>query len=136
MLGHIGSIESALGAGLGAHKHIFLGLVDGDHRAAHPVLDRAIAIVATRDDPITDGELVATDVDALAEPAVALQLGTDESVEAPAALVVTHDQDGLPPRAGGLARPPRGDRGALPALASCASPMWRCNSPRAAFSVM
>ena len=93
--------------------HVLLGRVDGDHRAAHAVVDRALAIVATRDDAVTHGELAATDVDALAQPAVALELGADERVEALTALVVTHDQHGLPPRAFGLALAPRGDRGAL-----------------------
>ena len=92
---------------------VLLGRVDGDHRAAHAVVDRPLAIVATRDDPITHGELAAADVDALAQPAVALELGADERVEALAALVVTHDQHGLPPRACGLALAPRGDRGVL-----------------------
>ena len=49
-------------------------------------------------------------MDALAQPAVALELGADERVEALAALVVTHDQHRLPPRACGLALAPRGDR--------------------------
>ena len=71
----------------------------------------------------------------LAEPAVALQLGTDERVEAPAALVVTHDQDGLPPRAGGLARPPRRDRGALPRLRPAIAEV-EVQLAAAAFSVM
>ena len=83
------------------------------HRAAHAVVDPALAVVATRDDPITHGELAAADVDALAQPSVAFQLGADERVETLAALVVTHDQDGLPPRACGLALAPRGDRGVL-----------------------
>ena len=113
MLGHVGGVEAALGAGVGAHEDVLLGRVDGDDRAAHAVVDRALAVVATRDDAVTHGELVAGDVDALAQPAVALQLGADERVEALAALVVTHDQDGLPPRARGLALAPRGDRGVL-----------------------
>ena len=113
MLGHIGRIEVALGAAVGAHHQVLLGRVDGDHRAAHAVVDRALAIVATRDDAVTDGELVASDVDALAETAVALQFGADERVEALAALVVTHDQHGLPPRTFGLSLAPRGDRCAL-----------------------
>ena len=113
MLGHVGGIEPALGAGVGAHEHVLLGRVDGDHRAACAVVDRALAIVATRDDAITHGELAATDVDALAEPAVALELGADVRVEALAALVVPHDQHSLSPRAFGLALSPRGDRGAL-----------------------
>ena len=108
MLGHIGAVEAALGAGVGAHHYVLLGWVDGDHGAPHPVVDGALAVVATRDDAITHREVAATDVDALAEPAVALELGADERVEALAALVVTHDQDGLPPLAGGLALAPRG----------------------------
>ena len=115
MLGHIGSIEAALGAGVGAHEHVFLGRVDGDHRPAHAVIDRPLPIVAPRDDPIAHGELAATDLDALAQPSVALQLGADERVEALAAVVVTDDQDSLPPRAGGLAVAPRGDRCVLAA---------------------
>jgi hypothetical protein len=71
MLGHVRSIEPALGASVGAHEHVLLGRVDGDHRAAHAVIDRPLSVVAARDDAVTDGELVATDVDALAEPAVA-----------------------------------------------------------------
>jgi hypothetical protein len=71
MLGHIGGIEAALGAGVGAHEHVLLGRVDGDHRGAHAVLDRPLAVVASRDDAVTDGELVPGDVDALAQPAVA-----------------------------------------------------------------
>ena len=59
MLGHIGGVEAALGAGVGAHEHVLLGRVDGDHRAAHAVVDRPLAVVATRDDPITHGELAA-----------------------------------------------------------------------------
>jgi hypothetical protein len=110
MLGHIRSVEAAVGAGVGAHEHLLLGRVDGDHRAAHPVVDRPLAIVATRDDPITHGKLAPRDLDALAEPAVATQLGTDERVEARTALAVTHDQHRLPPRAGDLARPPHSDR--------------------------
>ena len=92
---------------------VLLGRVDGDDGAARAVVDRPLAVVATRDDAVTDGELVPGDVDALAQPAVALQLGADERVEALAALVVARDQDGLPPRAFGLALAPRGDRGAL-----------------------
>ena len=95
MLGHIRSVEAALGAGVGAHEHVLLGGVDGDHRAAHAVVDRPLAIVATRDDSITHREVAATDVDALAQPAVALKLGADERVETLTALVVTHDEDGL-----------------------------------------
>ena len=72
ILSHIGGIEPALGATVGAHEHVLLGRVDGDHRAAHAVVDRALPIVATRDDAVTHGELAATDVDALAQPAVAL----------------------------------------------------------------
>ena len=72
MLGHIRSVEAALGAGVGAHDEVLLGRVDGDHRAARAVVDRPLAIVATRDDPVADGEVAATDVDALAQPAVAL----------------------------------------------------------------
>ena len=113
MLGDIRSIESALGAAVGAHKDVLLGRVDGDHRAARAVIDGPLAIVATRDDPITDRELAATDVDALAQPTVALELGADECVEALASLVVTHDQHSLPPPAFPLARPPRGNRRAL-----------------------
>jgi hypothetical protein len=110
MLGHVRSVEPALGAAVGTHEHLLLGRVDGDHGAAGAVVDRPLAIVATRDDPITHGELVATDMDALAEPTVALELGADERVEALAALVVAHDQDSVPPRARGLALAPRRDR--------------------------
>ena len=137
MLGHIRSIEAALGAGVGAHEHVLLGRVDGDHRAAHAVVDRPLAIVATRDDPITHGELAATDVDALAQPAVALQLGADERVEALAALVVTHDQHGLPPRACGLALAPRGDRGVLAGACALRVAGDRCAAARGrSFSAM
>ena len=80
MLGHVGSVEAALGAGVGAHEQVVLGRVDGDHRAAHAVVDRPLAIVATRDDPIAHGELVAPDVDAVAQASVALQLGADERI--------------------------------------------------------
>jgi hypothetical protein len=113
MLGHVRSIEPPSGAPVGAHEHVLLGRVDGDHRAAHAVVDRALAIVATRDDAVTHGELVATDVDVLAQPTVALELGADVRVEALAALVVTHDQHRLPPWARGLPRTPCGDRRAL-----------------------
>jgi hypothetical protein len=113
MLGHVGSIEPALGAGVGAHEPVLLGRVDGNHRATHAVIDRALAIVATRDDAVAHGELAPGDVDALAQPAVALQLGADERVEAFTAVVVTHDQHRLPPRALSLALAPRGDRHAL-----------------------
>ena len=75
VLGHIGGVEAALGASVGAHEHVLLGRVDGDHGAAHAVVDRAPPVVATRDDAVTHGELAAGDVDALAQPAVALQLG-------------------------------------------------------------
>ena len=122
MLGHVGGIEPALGAGVGAHEHVLLGRVDGDDRAAHAVIDRPLAIVASRDDAITHGELAATDVDALAEPSVALELGADERVEALATVVVTHDQHRLPPRASGLALAPRGDCGALPGACALARP--------------
>jgi hypothetical protein len=44
MLGHIPGIEPALGAGVGAHKTVLLGRVDGDHRAAHAVVHRPLAI--------------------------------------------------------------------------------------------
>jgi hypothetical protein len=115
MLGNVRSIEAALGAGVGAHDEVLLGRVDRGHRAARAVVDRALAVVATRDDPITNGELVATDVDALVQAAVAFELGADERVEALAALVVTHDQHGLPPGAGGLLLAPRRDRGVLAA---------------------
>src|SRR6266516_2881110 len=107
MLGHIRSIEPALGAAVGAHEDVLLGRVDGDHRAAHAVVDTALAIVAPCDDAVTDGELAVGDLDALTEPAVALELGADERVEALAALVVRHDQHRLPPRACGLALAPR-----------------------------
>ena len=79
VLGHVRSIEAALGAGVGAHDNVLLGRVDGDHRAAHAVVDRPLAVVATRDDPITDRELAAGDLDALAEPAVARQLGANRA---------------------------------------------------------
>ena len=101
-----------------------------------PLSTAALAIVATRDDPVTHGELAAGDVDALAQPAVALQLGADERVEALAALVVTHDQHGLPPRAFGLALAPRGDRGVLAGACALASPAEMCSWPRAAFSAV
>ena len=78
--------RGAAGAGVGAHEDVLLGRVDGDDRAAHAVVDRAQPVVATRDDAVTDGELVAGDVDALAQPAVALQLGADQRVEALAAV--------------------------------------------------
>ena len=131
MLGHVGGIEAALGAGVGAHEHVLLGRVDGDHGAARAVVDRALAVVATRDDPITHGELVATDVDALAQPTVARQLGADERVEALAAIVVAGDQDGLPPRAGGLALAPRGDRRALARACALRVAGDRCATGRA-----
>jgi hypothetical protein len=66
MLGNIRRIEPALGTAVGAHDHVLLGRVDGDHRAAHAVLDRPLAIVATRDHPVPHAELAAADVDALA----------------------------------------------------------------------
>jgi TrkA family protein len=44
MLGHIPGIEPALGAGVGAHKAVLLGRVDGDHRAGHAVVHRPLAI--------------------------------------------------------------------------------------------
>ena len=103
MLGHIGDIEAALGAGVGAHDEVLLGRVDGDHGAARAVIDRPLPVVAARDDAVTDGELIASDMDALAKPTAVLQVGADERVEALAALVVTCDQDGLPPRAFSLA---------------------------------
>ena len=49
-------------------------------------------------------------MDALPQPTVAAQLGADERVEALAAIVVACDEDGLTPRARGLALAPRGDR--------------------------
>ena len=84
--------------------------IDG---AARAVVDGAQMVVATRDDAVTDGELLPGDVDALAQPTVAAQLGAGEGVEALAALVVACDEDGLPPRASGLAFAPRGDRRTL-----------------------
>ena len=80
MLSHIGGIKAALGAGVGAHEHVLLGRVDRDDRGAHAVIDRPLTVVATRDDAIPHGELVASDVDALAEPVVALQLGADNAL--------------------------------------------------------
>jgi hypothetical protein len=71
MLGHIRSTEPALGAGVGAHEDVLLDRVDGDHPAAHDVIDSPLAVVATRDDPVADRELVAADVDPLTQAAVA-----------------------------------------------------------------
>ena len=71
-LSHIGGIKAALGAAVDPHQHLFLGRVDGDHRAAHSVIDRSLPVVAPRDDPVTDGKVASTDLDAVAEPAVAL----------------------------------------------------------------
>ena len=110
VLGHVGGVEGALRAGVGAHEDVLLGRVDGDHGAARAVVDGAQTVVATRDDTVTHGELVPGDVDALAQPTVAAQLGADQRVEALAAIVVACDQDGLAPRACGLALAPRGDR--------------------------
>ena len=59
MLGHVRSVEAALGAAVGAHDEVLLGGVDGDHRAAHAVVDCPLAVVATRDDAIPHGELAA-----------------------------------------------------------------------------
>ena len=64
------------------------------------------------------------------------QLGADERVEALAALVVTHDQHRLPPRACGLALAPRGDRCALTGACALESPSMTCSCPRLSFSVM
>ena len=135
MLGHIRGVEAAMGAAVGAHDEVLLGRVDGDHRPTHTVIDRALAVVATRNDTVPDRELIASDVDALAQPAVALELGADERVEALATRVVTHDQDRLPPRARALARPPRGDRRVLAGACALASPPMTCSCPHLFFSV-
>ena len=113
VLGHVGGVEGALRAGVGAHEDVLLGRVDGDDGAAGAVVDGAQTVVAARDDAVTHGELVPGDVDALAQPTVAAQLGADQRVEALAAIVVACDQDGLAPRARGLALAPRGDRRTL-----------------------
>ena len=72
MLGHIPGIEPPSGAGVGEHKDVLLGLVEGDHRAAHAVVDRPLAIVATRDDPVTHRDVFPGALDALAQPAGAV----------------------------------------------------------------
>ena len=135
MLGDIRSIEAAVGAGVGAHDQVLLGRVDGDHRAAHAVIDRPLPVVATCDDPVAHGELAATDVDALAQPSVAVELGADERVETLAASVVTDDQHRLPPGARVLALAPDGYSGVLATVLALrvaeADVHWR----RAAFSV-
>jgi hypothetical protein len=113
MLAHVGGVEAALGAGVGAHEDVLLGRVDGDDGPARAVVDRSHTVVAAGDDPVPHGELLAGDVDALPQPAVALQFGTDEGVEALAALVVACDEDGLAPPASCLALAPRGDRRTL-----------------------
>ena len=110
VFGHVGGVEAALGAGVGAHEDLLLVRVDGDNGAAGAVVDTTPMVVATRDDPVPHGELLAGDVDALPQPTVAAQLGADERVEALAAIVVAGDEDGLTPRARGLALAPRGDR--------------------------
>ena len=59
VFGHVGGVEGALGAGVGAHEDVLLGRVDGDDGAAGAVVDAAQAVVATRDDPVAHGELLA-----------------------------------------------------------------------------
>ena len=110
VLGDVAGLEHALSAGVGAHDHLLLGLLDGDHGAAHAVVDGPQVVVATGDDAIADRELAAGDLDALAEQTLADELGASEGVQARAAVVVTHDEDRLPPRALGLALAPPGDR--------------------------
>ena len=84
-----------------------------DHGAAHPVIDGALTVVAAGDDAVADGELLACDVDALAQATIAQQLGTRERVQSRAPSVVARDQDRLAPWTRGLVFTPGRDRGAL-----------------------
>ena len=109
VLGDIGGVECPVGAGVGADEKLVLGRVDGDDRAAHAVVDLAPPVVVASDDAVADGELLAGDEDALAQPTLALELGARERVETRAAGVVAGDEDRLSARARGFTVAPDGD---------------------------
>jgi hypothetical protein len=113
VLGDVGGVQRTLGACIASNDHLLLSGVHGDHGSAHAVLDRAQAVVATRDDPVTDGELVSGNVDAVAEPTVVGELRAHERVEPREPRVVARDQDRLAPLVCGLALAPGRDRRSL-----------------------
>jgi hypothetical protein len=113
VLGDIGGVESTVGARVGTDDQLLLGRVDRDDRAAHAVVDCAQPIVAASDDAIADGELLASDVDALTEATFAPKLGARQRVETPAADVVARDEDSLPARTRNLMLTPGRDRRSL-----------------------
>ena len=94
---------------VGPDEKLVLGRVDGDDRAAHAVVDLTQPVVVASDDAVADGELLAGDEDALAQPPLALELGARQRVETRAAGVVARDEDRLSARARSFTVAPRGD---------------------------